>query len=135
MWGRKVRKSRLFFLMLILCFSFVPFFIWLDGFILCLYSLFVVFVNALFGFDLWLPCFSSMLTPSYICLLQPDSHIVSNTFLKKRVQIFLLSFPTFYDFEVLFKHLHVYPFAVPCVYRCLYKRVFFPLVPYTGLFK
>ena len=56
---------------LILCFSFVPFFFWLDEFLLfytCV-LFFLVFVNVLFGFDSWLPCFSCMLTPSYICLL------------------------------------------------------------------
>ena len=26
-------------------------------------------VNVMSGFDLWLPCFLSMITPSYICLL------------------------------------------------------------------
>ena len=56
---------------LILYFSFVAFFFWLDdfSFILCLCPLLLVFVDLMFGFDLWLPCFSGMLTPSYICLL------------------------------------------------------------------
>ena len=55
---------------LILCFSFVPFFLSLDDFLLfyaCV-LFFLVFVNVIFVFDLWFPCFSSMLTPSYICL-------------------------------------------------------------------
>ena len=60
-----------FVFQLILCFFFVPFSFWLDDFLLfydCVLC-FLVFVNVLFGFGLWLPCFSSMLTPSYICLL------------------------------------------------------------------
>lgn len=40
----------------------------------------------MFGFDLWVPCFLSMLTPSCICLLQPNSHICSNTFQNKTKQ-------------------------------------------------
>ena len=63
---------------LIVCFSFVPLFFWLDDFLLfyaCV-LFFLVFVNVMFGFDLWLPCFLSTLSPSYICLLQPDSHII-----------------------------------------------------------
>ena len=56
---------------LIPCFSFVPFFLGLDDF-LFFYAcvlFFLVFVNVCFGFDLWLPCFSSMLTlefPSWL---------------------------------------------------------------------
>ena len=44
---------------------------WVDDFLLfyaCV-LFFLVYVIALFGFDLWLPCFSSMLTSCYICLL------------------------------------------------------------------
>ena len=52
---------------LILWFSILPFFFWLDG--LQLFSAWVFFfsffANAMFGFDLWLPCFLNMLTPSY----------------------------------------------------------------------
>ena len=54
-----------------LCFSFLPFFFWLDGFNL-FYAwvlFFSVIVNMMFHLDLWLPCFLSMLTSSYICLL------------------------------------------------------------------
>ena len=43
---------------LILCFSFVPFWFWLEGFLLfyaCV-LFFFIFVNVI-GFDLWLPCF------------------------------------------------------------------------------
>ena len=56
---------------LILCFSFLLFFFGLDGFHLFYARMlfFSVFVNAMFGFDVRLPCFLSMLTPSYICLL------------------------------------------------------------------
>ena len=45
--------------------------LWLDDFLLFYVSVlfFLVYVNVVFGFDLWLPRFSSMLTPSYICLL------------------------------------------------------------------
>ena len=70
---------------LILCFSFVPFFFFrLDDFLLFYACVcFLVFVNVFFGFDLWLPCFSSMFTSSYICVLWTDCHIGSNTFLKK----------------------------------------------------
>ena len=57
---------------------------------------------------LWIYCvflicgypFSSMLISSYICLLWTDSHIGSD--ILKRICIFLLSFPTFHDFSVLF---------------------------------
>ena len=55
-------------LQLILCVSFVPFFC-LDDFLYFMLVSFLVFVNVLFGFDLWLPCFSSMLTAFNICLL------------------------------------------------------------------
>ena len=53
---------------LILWFSVLPFVFWLDG--LWLFSVWVgfffsFFANAMFGFGLWLPCFLSMLTPSY----------------------------------------------------------------------
>jgi len=40
---------------------------------------FLAFVNVMFGFDLWLFCFLSTLSSSYICLLLPDSHVGSNT--------------------------------------------------------
>ena len=66
---------------LTLCFSFLTFFFWLDGFHL-FYDwvlLFSVFLNMMFSFDLWLPCFLGMFTPSCICLLLPDSYMVSNT--------------------------------------------------------
>ena len=56
---------------LTLCFSFLLFFFWSDGFhFFYAWVLFSsVFVNVMFSFDLWLPCFLSMLTPSYICLI------------------------------------------------------------------
>ena len=38
-------------------------------FILSSILFFLVFLNVLFGFDLWLPCFSNKLIPSFICLL------------------------------------------------------------------
>ena len=59
---------------------------------------FLVFVNLLSIFDVWMLYFSSKLIPSYICL----SHIGSNTFYKKRVYIFLFSFPTLYDLMAFF---------------------------------
>ena len=64
---------------LILCFSFLLFFFWLDSFHL-FYAwviFFSVFVNVMFGFDLWLPCFLSMVTPSHISLLWHELYIVS----------------------------------------------------------
>ena len=48
------------------------------------YFSFHFFVNVMFGFDLWLPCFLSILTFSDICLILPDNHIGSITSLKKR---------------------------------------------------
>ena len=56
---------------LVLCFSFVPFLflVWWFPFHLCLCSLLFSFCECNVWFDLWLPCFWSMLTPSYICLL------------------------------------------------------------------
>ena len=70
---------------LILCFSFVPFFFQLDDFHLFYARVlfFLVFVNVVFGFDLLLPYFLSVLTPSYIFLLKPDSHRGSNTLFLK----------------------------------------------------
>ena len=55
---------------LILYFSFVSFYFfgWMLSFYFTFVS-FLVFVNGMFDFDLWLPYFSSMLTPFYICLL------------------------------------------------------------------
>ena len=56
---------------LILCFAFLPFLRgrdWMISFYFMFASLLLVFVNVFFGFELWLPCFSSMFTPSYICL-------------------------------------------------------------------
>ena len=47
----------------------LPFFFGFDGFHL-FYAwvlFFTVFVNVVFGFDLWLPCFSSMLIRSSMC--------------------------------------------------------------------
>ena len=87
-----------FVFQLILCVSFL-FFFWLDGLHLfyawVLY--FLVFVNVIFGFDLWLLCFLNLLTPSCICILWPNSHIGSNIlFFLKRIYIFSLSFPTFW---------------------------------------
>ena len=79
---------------LILCFSFLHFFLWLDGFHL-FYAwvlFFSGFVNAMFSFDLWLPCFFSTLSPSYICLLVPDSHIGSGTSLKLKKNLYFLTF-------------------------------------------
>ena len=48
------------------------FFLFLFGwfpFVLCLCPILFFLVNVMFGFDLGLPCFWSMLTPSYICWL------------------------------------------------------------------
>ena len=58
------------------------FLLWFDDFLLYYaFTLFILlFVNVLYGFDWCLPCFSSMLTPSYIYLLLTASHIGSNTF-------------------------------------------------------
>ena len=70
---------------LILCFSFVhfSFFSWLHNFLLFYTSVFfLVSVNILLAFDLWLPCFPSMLISSYNYLLYADSHKGSNTFWK-----------------------------------------------------
>ena len=57
-----------FLFQLILWFSILPFFFWLDGFHLFYAWVFSFhfFVNVILGFDLCLPCFLSMLTPSYI---------------------------------------------------------------------
>ena len=60
--------------------SFLSYFLWLDDFLLSYACVLCFFVSLLYAFDLWLPCFSSILTPSYIYLLQTDSHIGSNTF-------------------------------------------------------
>ena len=83
-------------------------------FILCLCALFF-FLNLLFAFDLLLPCFSSMLTPSYISLFYTDNHRGSNTFLKKSRFLILLSHILW--FQCHFLHFHVYPFAVPFGYH------------------
>ena len=54
---------------LILCFLFIPFLFGLDDFLsFYAYVLLLAFVNVLFGFYLWLPCCSSILTFSYICI-------------------------------------------------------------------
>ena len=65
-----------------------PLFLSFFGWMISVYFMFVYFlfsfVNEMFGFDLWLPCFLSMWSLSYICLLYPVSHIGSNTLLKKK---------------------------------------------------
>ena len=109
--------------MFILCsFLFCCFLVKLFSVSLCLYPLLLVFVNVLFGFDLWLPCFPSVLTLSYICLLYPDSHIDSNIFLKKNESRFSYFPPQHF---MTLKHLFVFPFAVPCVYCHFYNSFFF----------
>ena len=83
----------------LLCF-FLFLFLQLDNFLLfyaCV--LFFIFVNLLLYFDLWLPCFSSLLTSSYICLLW-WSYRLKNIVKNKKNYIFLLL--PFYTFEVLF---------------------------------
>ena len=56
------------------------FLFWFDDFHLLYASVlfFLGFVNVMFGFDLWLPCFLTMLTPSCTCRLK---HII---YLKKK---------------------------------------------------
>ena len=62
--------------------SFSVFCLWFDDFLFsypCILFVFFFF-KLLYVFDLWVPRFSGMLTLSYICLLQADSHIGSHTF-------------------------------------------------------
>ena len=123
-----------------------PLFLSLFGWMIYIYFMlgyFLVFINVMFGFDLWLPCFLSVLTPSYICLLYLDSHIGPNTLLKKkRVYIFfyfpsphsviLKSFFNISMFTILLFLVVIITFTVGFV--CLF--VCFSLLGlYTGLFK
>ena len=77
-------------------------------FIYFMLEYFSVFVNVMFSFDLWLPCFISMLSPSYILLLS-DSHIGSDTSIKFKKSIFYY-FPCPYCIILMsfFYHFHVY---------------------------
>ena len=70
---------------------FFSFFSWRVSIYLML-EYFSFFVNGMFVFDLWLPCFFSMLTPSYICMLYPDSHVGANTSLKWKKNLYFLTF-------------------------------------------
>ena len=106
--------------LLILYFLICPFLfslLWFDGFLsyyVCV--LFLVFMNLLYVSDLWLPCFSSVLTPSCIHLLQTGNNIGSNIFWGKNVH-FLTLLPYILWFWGPPLHLHVYPFTVQYSYQ------------------
>ena len=105
-----------------LCFFFSHFFLFCGLMILCFCPLLFDFVNLLFVFDLWLPHFSSRLTPSAcfrLIVIKPWTHS------KKRIYIFILSFPIFYDFDVLFNIFMFILFAIPCVLQIGFLFVFF----------
>ena len=107
-------------------------FLQLDNFLLfyaCV--LFFIFVNLLLYFDLWLPCFSSLLTPSYICLLWWSYRL--KNILKNKKNLYFLTTPILYFWCPLL-HLHVYHFIFPCV--CHLSQIdYFLFVLYPHLYK
>ena len=96
------------------------FFLWFRDF-LSFYAcvlFFLVFVNVLFGFNLWLLCFSSMLTSSYILfqmiVIQPQTHF------KKKSRFSYFPSP-YFMFLMTFFTSSFLSFAVSCFYHCFYR--------------
>ena len=52
------------------------------------------------------------------CVLYAQTH-------SKKVLIFIFSSPSFYVFDIPFYNLHVYHFALPCIYDHFHKQGFF----------
>ena len=85
-------------------------FLFLCSLIISFYFMLLLSFWFLWTYCMFLVCgcpFSSIFVPSFICLHWSNSHIGLDT-LKKRICIFLLSFPTFYDFGVLF-YIFIFP--------------------------